>query len=179
MLGSISKVARYAGPALGKLAKFLGPKNLLTVTDDVTGLARTMKAREMAFRLGPDAVFATINALQTPGDLGDKLTVGGTQFLMETGLGLAAGKLAKDRELSGLLDIGGSIAGGYGSMPVGDMLLRGKDKLTGGEGLTPYEKLSVAQQQALAQQIEQQILQAYGISSLGRYVDPTTGMGVA
>ena len=138
-----------------------------------------MNAREMAFRLGPDAGFAVLNAVQTPGDLGDKLTAGGTQFLMETGLGLSAGKLAKNKDLSGLLDVGGSIVGGYGSMPVSDMLLRGKDKLTGGQGLTPYEKLSVAQQNALAQQIEQQVLQAYGITTVGRYVDPTTGMGVA
>ena len=179
MLGSIAKVKRFAGPALQKVAKFLGPKNLLTVTDDKTGLIRTMGPLEMAFRLGPDAGFALLNAIQTPGDLGDKLAVGGTQFLMETGLGLSAGKLAKNQQLSGLLDMGGSIVGGYGSMPVSDMLLRGKDKLTGGQGLTPYEKLSLAQQQELAQQIEQQVLQAYGISSLGRYVDPTTGMGVA
>ena len=138
-----------------------------------------MGPTRLAGRLGPDALFATINAVQTPGDLTDKLTAGATQFLMETGLGLSAGKLTKNQQLSDLLDLGGSIVGGYSSMPVSDTLLRGKDKLTGGPGLTPYEKLSLAQQQELAQQIEQQVLQAYGISSLGRYVDPTTGMGVA
>lgn len=175
----LGKVIRFAGPALQKVAKFLGPRNLLTVTDDATGLVRAMNPVEIAFRLGPDAGFALLNAAQTPGDLGDKLAAGGTQFLMETGLGLSAGKLAKNSAMSGLLDMAGSVAGGYSSLPVSDMLLRGKDKLTGGEGLTPYEKLSVAQQNALAQQIEQQVLQAYGISSLGRYVDPTTGMGVS
>ena len=175
----IDKIARFAGPALGKVAKYLGPRNLLTVTDDATGLVRAMNPLEIAFRLGPDAGFAVLNAVQTPGDLGDKLAVGGTQFLMETGLGLSAGKLAKNSAVSGLLDMGGSVVGGYSSMPVSDMILRGKDKITGGEGLTPYEKLSVAQQTALAQQIEQQVLQAYGITSAGRYVDPTTGMGVS
>ena len=175
----IDKIARFAGPALGKVAKYLGPRNLLTVTDDATGLVRAMNPVEIAFRLVPDAGFAVLNAVQTPGDLGDKLAVGGTQFLMETGLGLSAGKLAKNSAVSGLLDMGGSVVGGYSSMPVSDMILRGKDKITGGEGLTPYEKLSVAQQAALAQQIEQQVLQAYGITSAGRYIDPTTGMGVS
>ena len=175
----ISKVGRFAGPALRQLAKFVGPQNLLSVTDEVTGAQRLMNAREMAFRLGPDAVFAGLNAVQTPGDLGDKLTAGGTQFLMETGLGLSAGKLAKNKELSGLLDMGGSIVGGYSSMPVSDQLLRIKDKIGGGQGMTPYEKLSAQQQMALAQQIEQQVLNAYGISTAGRYVDPTTGMGVS
>ena len=175
----IDKIARFAGPALGKVAKYLGPRNLLTVTDDATGLVRAMNPLEIAFRLGPDAGFAVLNAVQTPGDLGDKLAVGGTQFLMETGLGLSAGKLAKNSAVSQLLDMGGSVVGGYSSMPVSDMILRRKDKITGGEGLTPYEKMSVAQQAALAQQIEQQVLQAYGITSAGRYVDPTTGMGVS
>jgi len=171
-------IGRMAGDALTKLAKFLGPKNLLSVTDETTKASRLMKPMEMAFRLGPDAGFAVLNAVQTPGDLGDKLVAGGTQFLMETGLGLSAGKLTKNPELSGLLDMGGSVIGGYSSMPVSDALLRAKDKLSGGEGLTPYEKLSVSQQNQLAQQIEQQVLNAYGLTSAGRYVDPSTGMGV-
>ena len=175
----IGKVSRFAGPALRQLAKFVGPQNLLSVTDEVTGAQRMMKPIEMAFRLGPDAGFAVLNAVQTPGDLGDKLTAGGTQFLMETGLGLSAGKLSKNQQLSGLLDMGGSIVGGYSSMPVSDQLLRIKDKIGGGEGMTPYEKLSAQQQMALAQQIEQQVINAYGISTAGRYADPTTGMGVA
>ena len=33
----IGKVSRFAGPALRQLAKFVGPKNLLSVTDEVTG----------------------------------------------------------------------------------------------------------------------------------------------
>ena len=99
----IGKVSRFAGPALQKLAKFVGPKNLLSVTDEVTGAQRMMKPIEMAFRLGPDAGFAVLNAVQTPGDLGDKLTAGGTQFLMETGLGLSAGKLSKNQQLVGYL----------------------------------------------------------------------------
>ena len=175
----ISKVGRFAGPALGKIAKFISPKNLLTVTDKATGAVRGMNPMEIAYRLGPDAGFAVLNAVQTPGDLGDKLAVGGTQFLLETGLGLSAGKLAKNQQLSGLLDMGGSVVGGYSSMPVSDAILRTKDAMTGGQGLTPYEKMSVEQQTALAQQIQQQVMDAYGITSVGRYSDPTTGMGVS
>ena len=175
----LGKVVGFAGPGLSKLGKFVSPKNLLSVTDEATGAGRLMKPMEIAFRLGPDAGFAILNAAQTPGDLGDKLAVGGTQFLMETGLGLSAGKLSKNQQLSGLLDMAGSVAGGYSSMPVSDALLRTKDALSGGEGLTPYEKMSVAQQSELERQITQQVMQAYGLTSAGRYVDPSTGMGVA
>ena len=175
----LGKVARFAGPAMGKLAKFVSPSNLLSVTDEATGAARLMKPMEMAFRLGPDAGFAVLNAVQTPGDLGDKIAAGGTQFLMETGLGLSAGKLTKNRDLSGLLDMGGSIIGGYSSYPVSEAILRTKDSLTGGPGMSPYEKMSAEQQNMLAQEIQQQVLNAYGLTSAGRYIDPSTGMGVA
>ena len=66
-------------------------------------------------------------------------------------------------------------------MPVADQLMRGKDKLMGGEGLTPYERLSVEQQEQMRQQITKQVMQAYGLmpGTRDRYFsDPTTGMGV-
>ena len=52
----------------------------------------------------------------------------------------------------------------------------------GGKGQTPYERLSEEQQMMLAQQIEKQVLQAYGLLPGTRdqyFQDPTTGMGVS
>ena len=175
-MGAAAKLS--AKGALGKLGtKMAGGKLANFGTNAMSMMPQS--ARELGTRVLPDAMFGTLAGVMTPGDLGDKLTAGGTQFLMETGLGLSAGKLSKNQQLSGLLDMGGSIVGGYSSMPVSDQLLRIKDKIGGGEGMTPYEKLSAQQQMALAQQIEQQVLNAYGISTAGRYVDPTTGMGVS
>ena len=39
-----------------------------------------------------------------------------------------------------LADLGGSYGGDFAGMAVGDGMMRGKDKLFGGEGLTPYER---------------------------------------
>ena len=138
---------------------------------------------ELARRLIPDVGFAALSAATTPGDLGDKLIVGGTQLVGSTGLGLAAGRLAGRNQLaSELLDQGFSIAGDFASMPVADMAMRGKDKLLGGEGMTAWERLSAEQQKLLAQQIEQNVLQAYGLLPGTRnqyFQDPSTGQGVA
>ena len=136
-----------------------------------------MNAIDIAARLGPDAVFSTMAAAQTPGDLGDKLLVGATDFVGSGLTGLAAGRATN----SALVDQVASIAGAYGSMPVADVAMRGKDKLMGGQGLTPYERLSVEQQEQMRQQITQQVMQAYGLvpGTRDRYFsDPTTGMGV-
>ena len=136
-----------------------------------------MNALDIAARLGPDAVFSTMAAASTPGDLSDKLIVGATDFVGSGLTGLAAGRATN----SGLVDQIASIGGAYGSMPVADQFMRGKDKLTGGSGQTPYERLSEDQQELLRQQITQQVMSTYGLvpSTRDRYFsDPTTGMGV-
>ena len=138
---------------------------------------QTMNAWDIAQRLGPDAVFSTMAAASTPGDLGDKLLVGATDFVGSGLTGLAAGRATN----SALVDQIASVGGAYGSMPVADTAMRLKDKVTGGEGLTPYERLSVEQQEQMRQQITQQVMQAYGLvpGTRDRYFsDPTTGMGV-
>ena len=56
-----------------------------------------------------------------------------------------------------------SVAGDYASMPVADIAMRGKDKVLGGEGETPYERLGRSQQEQLRQEITQQVLAAYGL----------------
>jgi len=136
-----------------------------------------MNVMDIAARLGPDAVFSTMAAASTPGDLSDKLLVGATDFVGSGLTGLAAGRATN----SALVDQVASIAGAYGSMPVADMAMRGKDKLMGGAGMTPYERLSVEQQEQMREQITQQVMQAYGLvpGTRDRYFsDPSTGMGV-
>ena len=137
-----------------------------------------MNAGDIAKRLGPDAFFSVMNAVQTPGDLGDKLIAGTTDFALSGVSGLAAGRATN----SALVDQIASIGGAYGAMPVSDTIMRGKDKLLGGSGQTPYERLSAEQQELLREQITQQVMSAYGLlpSTRDRYfVDPSTGMGVA
>ena len=118
-------------------------------------------------RLAPDIFFGGLATATTPGDLGDRLIAGGTQFL---GGGLGGIALAKGARKMGageygqlLADMAGSIAGDFGGMAVGDTIMRGKDKVMGGEGLTPYERLSAEQQKQLAEQIRQQTLIGAGL----------------
>ena len=94
-------------------------------------------------------------------------------------LGKAGGR---NQAVSGLLDMAGSVGGDFAAMPISDTVQRGKDKLMGGEGQTAYERLSAEQQQLLAKQIEQQVLQTYGLmpGTHDRYMsDPSSGMGVS
>ena len=168
MIGALTRVGRFAGPALINSARFL--KGPATKTD-------------LAIRLGMDLIPATIAGASTPGDLGDKLTVGTTDFLLSGTAGLAAGRLAgRNQTLGTLADMAGSYGGAYASMPVADTIMRGKDKVLGGKGQTPYERLSEEQQEMLKQEITQNVLAAYGLlpGTRDRYVsDPYTGQGVA
>ena len=147
------------------------------------GAPQLMKAGEIALRVAPDVGFGLLTATNTPGDIFDKVVAGGAQIIGGTGGGLLLGKLGRGNQaVSGLLDMAGSVGGDFAAMPIADMVQRGKDKLMGGQGQTAYERLSTDQQKLLAQQIEQQVLQAYGLipGTHDRYLsDPTTGMGVS
>lgn len=141
---------------------------------------------EIAMRLIPDAAFGALAAAQTPGDMGDKLIAGATSAVGGSLGGIATAgltrKLGAGGAIQNLADFGGSIAGDYGGMMVGDALMRGKDALAGGQGLTPFERMGQQQQAQYAQQLEQQILAQYGLlpGTREQYaVDPTTGMGVS
>jgi hypothetical protein len=166
--------ARMAMEALGKLGS--GTRNLLF---------GDMNAKQIAGRLGFDAMFGGMAAFQTPGDLGDKLIAGGTAFAGGGLTGLAAGGIARRtpglRSLEGAADFVGSFGGDYLGMMAGDSLQRGKDKLMGGEGLTPWERMGAEQQAQYAQELEQQILTQYGLipGTREQYADPSTGYGVA
>ena len=141
-----------------------------------------MNAGEIALRVVPDVGFGILTAANTPGDIFDKAVAGGTQMIGGTGGGLLVGKLGgRNPAISGLLDMAGSVGGDFAAMPISDTIQRGKDKVMGGKGQTAYERLNEEQQKLLAQQIEQQVLNAYGFmpGTHDRYMsDPSTGMGV-
>jgi hypothetical protein len=123
-----------------------------------------LKAGDLAFRLIPDIGFAGLTAATTPGDVFDKATAAGTQLIGGTGLGLAAGRLGgRNKDIAGLLDMAGSVGGDFAAMPIGDAIMRGKDKVMGGEGLTPYERMSVEQEQAIRESAQTQILAQMGL----------------
>jgi len=124
-----------------------------------------MSKSQIAQRLVPDAIFGGVAALQTPGDIGDKLVAGGASALGGGLGGLALGR-ATERFGGGVslaADFGGSILGDIGGMAVGDTIMRGKDKLMGGVGQTPYERMSAEQQAQFADQIRQQTLAGAGL----------------
>ena len=124
-----------------------------------------MSKGQIAARLAPDAFFGGVAALQTPGDIGDKLIAGTTSALGGGLGGLALGR-ATQRFGDGVslaADFGGSILGDMGGMAVGDGMQRAKDSLIGGSGQTAYERMSAEQQAQFAEQIRRQTLAGAGL----------------
>ena len=164
---------RLAGTALKNTGKFL-----------INNMGSN--AGEVALRVVPDVGFGVLAATQTPGDLGDKLIAGGSQALGGViggvALGGAAKRLGAGGAIQNLADMGGSVAGDFAGMAVGDNVSRAKDLLMGGSGQTPWERMGNQEQTRFAQELEQQILAQYGLlpGTREQYaVDPSTGMGVA
>ena len=125
----------------------------------------TMDKGQVIGRLTPDAFFAGVAALQTPGDIGDKL-IAGTTSAVGGGLGgLALGRATQrfGNGISYAADFGGSMLGDMGGMAVGDGLQRGKDSLMGGSGQTAYERMSAEQQAQFAEEIRRQTLATAGL----------------
>jgi hypothetical protein len=109
-------------------------------------------AEALALRFVPDAIGGTMVGITTPGDLGDKVIAGTTDALAGAigGVGLA-GIARRGGTLGLALDMAGSMGGAYASMPVAEQALRMKDSLSGGEGLSPYDKLSEQNRRAIEQ----------------------------
>ncbi len=132
-------------------------------------------------RLAPDAMFGGMAALQTPGDIGDKLIAGTTSALGGGLGGIALSRGASRLGMHGIgnymADMAGSVGGDMVGMGIGDTLMRGKDRIAGGQGMTPYERMSAEQQKQYADQIRQQTLQGAGLipGLQDRYFD-NTGM---
>ena len=142
--GALGGGTRMAGNALGNLWKMSGSN---------TG--------ERLMRLGPDALFGTMAAVNTPGDFVDKAIAGGTQAIGSVGLGLAASKLPGIRgtAMEGPMDMIGSIGGDFAGMYTGDALLRAK-----GGGTTPWEKVQMEGNEQMRAELEQQIFRQYGLA---------------
>lgn len=166
-------VGRFAFDAIKKSGKFL------------LNNAGSSKG-EIAMRLVPDLGFGVVAAVQTPGDIGDKLIAGSTSAIGGSLGGIATAGALRGMRMPGAVqnigDLAGSFGGDYMGMMIGDSLQRGKDKLMGGQGLTAWERMGAEQQAQYAQQLEQQILTQYGLipGTREQYaIDPNTGMGVA
>ena len=120
---------------------------------------------QLAGRGLPDLFFGGLSAAQTPGDITDKMIAFGTTAIPASLGGLAAAGIARNPHglTAGLLDQAGSIAADYASFPAGEALMRAKDKLSGGMGLTPYERLSVQDQKIFEERLRRQIMTQYGL----------------
>ena len=104
----------------------------------------------------------------TPGDLGDKVIAGGTQFLGGGLTGIAAGRgaraLGMGQRAADMADMVGSVGGDFLGMAVGDQILKVK-----GGGMTPMEQQMLEQDALYRAQLEREFLEKYGI---GATVDP-------
>ena len=128
------------------------------------GLFAGQSNAEIALRLAPDIGFGVLEGVLTPGDLGDKIIAGGTSGLGGAAGGLLLGKLGgKNPMLTQALDMAGSIGGDFAGRAGGDLFMRGKDKLMGGEGQNPYERLNAEQQEQFAESVRAQLLSEMGL----------------
>ena len=145
-------------------------------------LFKGMSKADIAMRLAPDAMFGVLEGTMTPGDLGDKVIAGAGSALGGGLGGLALGRLGGPGAMGTVLDMAGSIGGDMLGREASTAILRGKDKLSGGQGLSPYEKMSEEQTKAMIQSGRAQALAELGLlpgSYQGYLTDPTTGMGVS
>ena len=166
MKGAAAK--RMAGDAVMKVGSLM-PKSVGQAAEALIGKEMLANKGALAARLAPDVFFGGLAAMQTPGDLGDKLIAGGTHAIGGGLGGLTAARGLKKvmpgagEGLLTAVDFGGSIAGDYAGMAAGDMLMRGKDKVMGGEGLNPYERMGAQQQDEYKAQIERDMMMKLGL----------------
>jgi hypothetical protein len=143
--GKMGAVKKFAGDAL---TKYMGPGGVTPVN--------------VATNFAPDLIFGAMQGAMTPGDLGDKLIAGTTTAvggaLGGVGAVSAMGKFGQTGGGRVLAEMGGGMLGDMGGQMVGDVVLRAK-----GGGTTPFEKLQQGADQEYRQQLERQILAAYGI----------------
>jgi len=127
-------------------------------------LFANQSAGEIALRLAPDVGFGVLEGVMTPGDLADKLIAGASSGLGGASGGLLLGKLGGNNPmLTQALDMAGSIGGDFAGRAGGDLLMKGKDKLMGGKGQNPYERMGEAQQQQFAEDVRAQLLAELGL----------------
>ena len=170
LAGALKTVGGFAAKKGAAKAAFGGAKRFAGKAME-TLIGKEMLANKGALvgRLAPDVFFGGLAAVQTPGDLGDKLIAGGTQAIGGGLGGLTAARGLKKvmpgagEGLLTAVDFGGSIAGDYAGMATGDMMMRGKDRVMGGEGLNPYERMGAQQQAEYKAQIERDMMMKLGL----------------
>ena len=119
---------------------------------------------EIALRLAPDVGFGVLEAAMTPGDITDKLIAGSGSALGGVSGGLLLGKLGGNNAmLTQALDMAGSIGGDFAGRAGAEVLMKAKDKVMGGKGQTPYERMSEEQSKQFAEQIRSQLLAELGL----------------
>jgi len=143
--GGMGAVKKFAGNAL---ANYMGPGGVT--------------AGNVAANFAPDAVFGVMQGAMTPGDLGDKLIAGGSTAiggaLGGVGAVSALGKFGQQGGGRMLAEFGGGMLGDMVGQGAGDVVLRAK-----GGGTTPWEKVQQQGDQEYRQQLEREVLAAYGI----------------
>ena len=143
--GGLGGVKKFAGNAL---ANYMGPGGVT--------------AGNIAANFAPDAVFGVMQGAMTPGDLGDKIIAGGSTAiggaLGGVGAVSALGKFGQQGGGRMLAEFGGGMLGDMVGQSAGDVVLRAK-----GGGLTPWEKVQQEGDQEYRQQLEREVLAAYGI----------------
>ena len=123
---------------------------------------------EIALRLAPDVGFGVLEGVLTPGDIGDKLIAGTSSGLGGATGGLLLGRLGgKNPMLTQALDMAGSIGGDFAGRAGGDLLMKGKDKMMGGKGQNPYERMNEQQQELFAEDVRAQLLAELGLLPAG------------
>ena len=141
------------------------------------GLGKWMKGDmdrgQLIGRLIPDAGMAALQGVMTPGDLGDKVIAGTTDFAASAGLGLVAARPFQSMpNVAGGMDMLGSTVGAFAAGPaLSDSLQRGKDKVMGGQGLSAYERANLEYEE----QIRAAIIQDLAARGLLK-VNDNTGM---
>jgi hypothetical protein len=164
MLGAKAGAAKAAGVGAAKMAGSKGFKSALgkVLQKGFYPDAAQPVLQQVAGRVAPDVLFGGMAAMQTPGDIGDKLIAGGTQMI---GGGLGGGLVTGTTggRLGVMGELVGGVGGDYVGMFAGDSLMRGKDKISGGVGQTPYERMNAEQQEQFAEQIRNETLRAAGI----------------
>lgn len=160
----VAKVAKGAAQA-GVKARGLGRK----AADVLIGPDLLSRKGELAGRLVPDVLMTGVNQMYMPetADLGDRLLAAGTDFGMSALPGIGASRFAKklgaSEGLQGGVDMAASMVGGMGAYPASEALLRTKDSILGGAGLSPYEKQALLQEQMMREQMRAQILKEMGV----------------
>ena len=173
-IGTVARMA--ANPSiLAKIGGFLKPA--------FANEAGKLTTRSILERVGPDAFFGGLAALQTPGDIGDKAIAGITSATGGVMGGALAGGLGRKVGFGPnmVTEFGGGYLGDMGGMMIGDALQRGKDIAMGGSGQTGWERMSTEQQALYEEEMKQRILEQYGMISPGTraeyYVGEDQGFG--